>query len=184
MPDPSPGPDEILIEVVATSVNRADLAQRAGRHDPGLSRPDQPLVAGMDAAGVVSEVGADVAAVQPGDRVMGLVRGGYAAKAILDARLAIPVPDAWTLVEGAAAVSGLQTEYDALANAAQLQPGEAVVIHGASAPVGLTGFSLRATSALPPSSRRREPAAQTQNCAQWAPTSSYAQETRTSQARS
>lgn len=96
----------------------------------------------MDAAGVVIEVGERAATVNVGDRVMGLVSGGYAERAVLDSRLAIPAPSTWTLVEAAAAVSGLLTAYDALVNAAQLLAGESVVILGASAPVGLTAVQL------------------------------------------
>ena len=96
----------------------------------------------MDAAGVVAQVGADVETIRTGDRVMGLVAGGYAQRAVLDARLAIPVPGTWSLVEAAAAVSGLQTGYDALVNAAGLAPGEVVVVQGASTPVGLTGIQI------------------------------------------
>lgn len=142
VPDPCPDDQEVMIEVAAASVNRADLAQRQGRHDRGSIDTSRPRVAGMDAAGVVVEVGADVDTIGLGDRVMGLVSGAYAELAVLDGRAAIPVPDVWTLVEGAAAVSGLLTEHDALVNAAGLRTGEAVVIHGASTPVGLTGLQI------------------------------------------
>ena len=141
--EPRPGPHEVLVDVAAAAVNRADLAQRAGRHEPGPgSAGDGARIAGMDAAGVVAQVGADVETVRTGDRVMGLVAGGYAQRAVLDARLAIPVPGTWSLVEAAAAVSGLQTGYDALVNAAGLAPGEVVVVQGASTPVGLTGIQI------------------------------------------
>ena len=141
--EPRPGPHEVLIDVAAAAVNRADLAQRAGRHEPGPgSAGDGARIAGMDAAGVVAQVGADVETIRTGDRVMGLVAGGYAQRAVLDARLAISVPGTWSLVEAAAAVSGLQTGYDALVNAAGLAPGEVVVVQGASTPVGLTGIQI------------------------------------------
>lgn len=143
VPEPTPGPHEVLIDVAAAAVNRADLAQREGRHDPGLApAADRAPIAGMDAAGVVAQLGDCVTRFRVGDRVMGLLAGGYAERAVLDSRLAIPVPDAWSLVEAAAAVSGLQTEYDALVNAAQLRFGEVLVIHGASTPVGLTGIQI------------------------------------------
>jgi NADPH:quinone reductase len=139
---PRPGLREVVIEVGAASVNRADLAHREGRYDPGLTPAERPTIAGMDAAGVVVEAGERAATVSVGDRVMGLVSGGYAERAILDSRLAIPVPESWTLVEAAAAVSGLLTAYDALVNAAHLHAGESVVILGASTPVGLTGVQV------------------------------------------
>jgi NADPH2:quinone reductase len=139
---PRPGLREVVIEVGAASVNRADLAHREGRHDPGLAPARGLSVAGMDAAGVVVEIGERAAPVSVGDRVMGLVSGGYAERAILDSRLAIPVPKSWTLVEAAAAVSGLMTAYDALVNAAQARAGQSVVILGASAPIGLTTVQL------------------------------------------
>ena len=138
-----PGPPELLLAVGATSVNRADLAHRAGRHDPGLSR-DGPPIAGMDAAGTVIEVGPAVRDVGVGDRVMGLVGGGHAELALLDHRLAVPVPHGWTDVDAAAAVSGLLTQHHALVHAAGLRAGESVLVHGASAPVGLTAVQLAA----------------------------------------
>ena len=141
--DPRPGPAELLLAVGASSVNRADLAHRAGRHDPGLSR-DGPPIAGMDAAGTVIEAGTAVRGVQAGDRVMGLVGGGHAELALLDHRLAVPVPRDWTDVEAAAAVSGLLTQYHALVRAAELRAGESALVHGASAPVGLTAVQLAA----------------------------------------
>jgi NADPH:quinone reductase len=141
--EPRPGPHEVLVDVAAAAVNRADLAQRKGRHEPGPGKAgDGARIAGMDAAGVVAEVGAEVDTIRTGDRVMGLVAGGYAQRAVLDARLAIPVPGTWSLVEAAAAVSGLQTGYDALVNAAGLAPGEVVVVQGASTPVGLTAIQI------------------------------------------
>jgi NADPH2:quinone reductase len=139
---PRPGSREVVIEVGAASVNRADLAHREGRHDPGLTPAEGPTIAGMDAAGVVVEAGERAACVKVGDRVMGLVSGGYAERAIVDSRLAIPVPERWTLVEAAAAVSGLLTAYDALVNAAHVRAGESVVVLGASSPVGLTTVQL------------------------------------------
>ena len=141
--DPRPGPTELLLAVGATSVNRADLAHRAGRHDPGLSR-DGPPIAGMDAAGTVVEVGTAVRDVHVGDRVMGLVGGGHAELAVLDHRLAVPVPRDWTDVDAAAAVSGLLTQHHALVRAARLRAGESVLVHGASAAVGLTAVQLAA----------------------------------------
>jgi NADPH2:quinone reductase len=64
---PRPGLREVVIEVGAASVNRADLAHREGRHDPGLTPADGPTIAGMDAAGVVVEAGERVACVSVGD---------------------------------------------------------------------------------------------------------------------
>jgi NADPH:quinone reductase len=143
VPDPVLGSHGLLIDVAAAGVNRADLAQREGRHDPTLAPASGgALIAGMDAAGVIVQIGESVTRFRVGERVMGLLAGGYAERAVLDSRLAISVPDGWSLVEGAAAVSGLQTEYDALVNAGQLNAGEVVVIHGASTPVGLTGIQI------------------------------------------
>jgi NADPH:quinone reductase-like Zn-dependent oxidoreductase len=91
VPDPVPGSHGLLIDVAAAAVNRADLAQREGRHDsPPAAESGDALIAGMDAAGVIAQVGDSVTGFRVGDRVMGLLAGGYAERAVLDARLAIP----------------------------------------------------------------------------------------------
>ena len=139
-PQPRPRSTEVLVRMAAASVNHADLAQRRGLHDP--RRDPVGSIAGMDGAGTVVRLGDDVDTMEVGDRVMGLIDGAFAEFALLDARLALSVPETWTMTEAAAAVSGLLTEYHALAMAADLRPGETVVVHGAGSGVGLTGLQV------------------------------------------
>jgi len=141
IPAPVTGAGQVKIRVHAASVNRADLAQRAGTHHaaaPGSG----PIVAGLDAAGDVVEVGAGVSGVQVGDRVMTLVAGGLSEQVVVEAALAVPIPPAWTYAEGAAGILGLLTEHNALRTAGGLQPGESLLIHGAASAVGLQGVQL------------------------------------------
>jgi NADPH:quinone reductase-like Zn-dependent oxidoreductase len=90
----------------------------------------------MDAAGDVLAVGADVHGFAPGDRVMAMVPGGLAEEVVLPAAMAIPIPRAWSYVEGAAAVLGLMTEHNALATAGRMARGETVLVHAVTAGVG------------------------------------------------
>ena len=123
IPAPEPGPAQVKIRVQAASVNRADLAQRAGTHQPATPG-GAPAVIGLDAAGDVVEVGREVTSVQVGDRVMAMVNGGLSVEVVVDAALAVLIPDAWTYTEGAAAIIGLMTEHNALRTNGGLQQGE------------------------------------------------------------
>lgn len=141
IPTPEPGPDQVKIRVRAASVNRADLAQRAGTHQPA-SPGDAPAVVGLDAAGDVVEVGREVTDVRVGDRVMAIVNGGLSEEVVVDAALAVPIPVAWSYAEGAAAILGLLTEHNALSTNGCLQPGETVLVHAAASSVGLQCVQL------------------------------------------
>lgn len=139
-PEPDVGDHDILIDVRAASVNRADLLQRAGSNQPGAQVAGGPV--GLDAAGDVIAVGSDVAGFDVGDRVMSLVAGGLAERVAVDARLAVKVPSTWTHAEGAAAILGLAAEHNAIVTTGRLAAGESVLIHAASSGVGLQGVQL------------------------------------------
>ena len=138
---PVPGPTQVRIAVHAASVNRADLAQRFGTHEP-LVPGSAPPVVGLDAAGDVIEVGSEVTDLQVGDRVMTIVGGGLSEYIVVDAGLPIPIPAGWSYAEGAAAVLGLLTEHNALRTHGRLQPGETVLVHSAASSVGLQCVQL------------------------------------------
>ncbi|MFV2173738.1 zinc-binding dehydrogenase [Actinomadura sp. LOL_016] len=142
LPDPVPGEGELLVSVIASGVNRADLLQRKGAYEQAAFPKGEVPVAGMEAAGEVVAVGAGVTGFARGDRVMGICAGGCAELALLDHRLALPVPDEVDWVAAGAIPLGLMTEYDALVNAAGLRPGETVLISGASSGVGLMGVQI------------------------------------------
>ena len=135
------GPTQIAIEVRAASVNRADLLQRAGSYVPAGGRPEE-MPAGIDAAGRVVEVGERVETIRVGDRVMAMVQGGLAERVVVDAAMAVHTPDAWSDVEGAAAIVALMTEHNALVTAGRLRQGESVLVCGAASGVGLQAVQL------------------------------------------
>jgi NADPH:quinone reductase len=132
---PNLGPTDVRLRVRAASVNRADLLARVGRYVDAGARSG-PATAGMDAAGDVLAVGADVQGIAPGDRVMAMVSGGLAEEIALPAAMAIPIPRGWSYAEGAAAVVGLMTEHNALATAARMARGETVLVHAVTSGVG------------------------------------------------
>jgi NADPH:quinone reductase-like Zn-dependent oxidoreductase len=141
LPSPEPGPRQVKIRVRTASVNRADLGQRAGTHQP-VNPGSAPVVVGLDAAGDVVAVGRDVTGVHVGDRVMTIASGGLSEEIIVDAALVVPIPQAWTYAEGAAAILGLMTEHNALRTAGDLKPGETVLVHAAASSVGLQCIQL------------------------------------------
>jgi NADPH2:quinone reductase len=141
VPDPQAGPGQVVIDVRAASVNRADLLIRQGTYDArGTGLP----IGGLDCAGEILLVGEGVTEWQPGDRVMSMAGGGYAERVAVDARRPMPLPASWSFVEGAAAITGLLTEHDALATGGGLVPGERVVINAAASGVGLLGVQVAA----------------------------------------
>ena len=141
IPAMEPGPGQVKIRVRNASVNRADLAQRAGTHQPATPGGG-PVVVGLDAAGDIIEVGRDVTGVRVGDRVMALVNGGLSEEVVVDAALTVPIPSGWSYAEGAAGILGLLTEHDALRTKGSLAPGESVLVHAAASAVGLQCVQL------------------------------------------
>jgi len=141
LPTPVPGPDELLVDVRATALNRADLLQRRGLYPapPGVP-PDVP---GLEFAGVVRDAGDRVHGFQPGDRVFGLLAGGgYAEKVIVHERMAMPIPDGLDFEEAAAVPEVFLTAYDALFRQCGLGSGEAVLVHAAGSGVGTAAVQL------------------------------------------
>jgi NADPH:quinone reductase-like Zn-dependent oxidoreductase len=122
--DPVARPGQLLVGVRAAGLNRADLAVRAGTHDrtrPGTARAAAPFVAGSELAGDVLAVGAGVEGWGTGDRVMGLGQG-YAELAVIDAGMAMPVPDGLTWEEAGALPVALLTMHDALGHERPMAP--------------------------------------------------------------
>lgn len=139
---PRPGPGEILVRVAAAGVNRADALQRRGRYrQPALERAGAP-VAGMEAAGIVHDIGDGVQGWSPGDRVMGMCGGSYAELAVIDAGLALRPPAGLDPRQAAALPVALMTAYDAVVLAGQAEPGQGVLVTGASSVVGLTACQV------------------------------------------
>jgi NADPH2:quinone reductase len=136
VPEPTPGAGELLVDVRAIGLNRADLLLRPGHYERLATRPPA-AIAGLEAAGVVLGVGAGVRGFSPGDRVMGMPSGAYAERVLLHHRLALPVPSALPWERAAALPVALLTAHDALATAGRLRPGETVLVQGATSGVGI-----------------------------------------------
>jgi NADPH2:quinone reductase len=139
---PTLEPGAVRIAVRAASVNRADLLIRAGTHTPAANPEAGPAVAGLDVAGEIIEVGDEVRDLRVGDNVMAMVAGGLAAEVVTPAAMAIPLPSAWSYVEGAAAVIALMTEHNALVTAGKMKAGDTVLVHAAASGVGTQAVQL------------------------------------------
>jgi NADPH2:quinone reductase len=144
VPDPALGGTELLIQVAGAGVNRADLLQRAGHYDPPPGAPAWP---GLEVAGTVVAVGADVpadAGWQVGDAVAALLAGGgYAERVAVPAGLVLRVPDDLPLVDAAALPEALATVWSNL-RAARLEPGQTLLVQGGSGGVGSAAVQLAA----------------------------------------
>ena len=168
VPDPEPGPVDVVVDVVATALNRLDVVQRNGWFAmPGFTLPH---IAGMDVAGVVSEVGAEVKGVAVGDRVVvdpslagvddrsklggrgdlrgelgiigGTVDGGYAERCLVPASHIYSVPHAMSLETAATFPTCYLTAAHALFTVGGLAAGETVMIHAAGSGVSVAGIQL------------------------------------------
>lgn len=140
VPTPLCADDEVLIDIHATALNRADLMQRAGFYPPPPGAPD---ILGLEIAGKIAEVGADVPRWQVGDRVCALLPGGgYAEKAVVPYGMLMPMPDKWTYAQAAAIPEVFYTAYVNLFMEANLQQGETVLIHGGASGVGTAAIQL------------------------------------------
>ena len=143
--DPSPGPDELLVRVHASALNRADLLQRMGRYPAPAGAPAH--VPGLEYAGEVVRCGAHVAQWRPGDRVMGLVAGGaHAEYVVAHERTALRIPPALGWEEAAAFPEAFLTAYDALFCRGGLRPGEAVLLTAAASGVGTAASQVAAAA--------------------------------------
>ena len=137
IPDPRPGPGELLVRVRAAGVNRADLLQRLGRYPPP---PGEPQTIGMELAGEVLE---PAGSFQRGDRVMALVGGGgYAELARVPAAQAMPIPDGLDFAQAAAIPEAFLTAWLNLFLLGRLSLGEVVVVHAAASGVGSAALQL------------------------------------------
>ena len=140
VPDPVPTSEQILVRVCATALNRADTLQRRGAYPPP---PGESEILGLELAGEVEAVGSAVTYVKPGDRVCALVGGGgYAEKAVFDARMAIPIPEGWSFTDAAAVPEVFFTAQETMFTLGGLKAGETVLIHAAASGVGTAGIQM------------------------------------------
>jgi putative PIG3 family NAD(P)H quinone oxidoreductase len=140
VPDPEPGPGEVLIDVAAAGVNRADLLQRQGHYPPPPGAPPYP---GMEVSGRIVATGADVTGWQPGDEVCALMAGGgYAEKVAVPAGQVLPVPTGLSVVDAAALPETTCTVYSNLVQVGRLRAGETLLVHGGASGIGTTAIQL------------------------------------------
>jgi NADPH2:quinone reductase len=136
VPRPAPKPTEVLVRVAFCGLNRADLLRYFG------TKQGEATIPGMDWSGEVAEVGSDVKGVKAGDQVMCFGPGGYAEYAVADWGRVLPIPRGRTLEQAATLPVALMTMHDALVTNGRLEPGESVLIQGASAGVGLMALQI------------------------------------------
>ena len=137
---PKPAGAQVLVRVRACGMNRADLGMIAG-HVHGAAG-GIGTVLGMEFAGEVAELGPDATAVKIGDRVMGSGGGAYAEYAIADHGRLLPIPQSMSFEESATLTLGLTTMHNAVVTVGALQPGQSVLVQGASAGVGLMAMQI------------------------------------------
>lgn len=140
VPDPVPGPEEVLVEVVATALNRADLLQRMGLY-PGPKAEHE--IPGLELAGRVRAVGDRVSAWSVGDAVMGIVGGGaYAELVATHERTLMAVPDGIEVADAAAIPEVFLTAFDALVVQGGLTSGRWALVHAGASGVGTAAIQI------------------------------------------
>jgi len=140
VPSPVPGEGEVLIEVHAAGVNFADLLIVKGEYQ---HKPPFPFSPGAEVAGTVSALGAGVSGLQIGQRVLAMLdHGGYAQEAVAQAHEVTPLPETMDFETAATFPIVYTTSHLALGHRARLEPGEVLLVHGASGGVGLTAVEV------------------------------------------
>uniref|UniRef100_A0A832G8P8 NAD(P)H-quinone oxidoreductase n=1 Tax=Ignavibacterium album TaxID=591197 RepID=A0A832G8P8_9BACT len=139
-PKPEVGEEEILVEVKATSLNRADILQRMGKYPPPQGASP---VLGLEISGVVVEKGSKVFKWKIGDKIFGLIPGGgYAQFAVIHEEMAMRIPDNLSFEQAAAIPEVFLTAYQAIVWLAELKAGEFILIHAGASGVGTAAIQI------------------------------------------
>jgi len=139
-PTPRPGPGEVLINVHAAGINRADIVQRQGFYPPPPGASDIP---GLEVAGEIVELGEGVSSWREGDAVCALLTGGgYAEYAVAAAAECLPIPAGMSMEEAAALPETVLTVWSNVMQRCTLQPGERFLVHGGSSGIGTAAIQL------------------------------------------
>jgi putative PIG3 family NAD(P)H quinone oxidoreductase len=142
VPDAVAGPDEVLLDVVAAGLNRADVLQRMGNYPPPPGASPYP---GMECSGRIAALGENVAGWEVGQEVCALLSGGgYAEKVAVPVGQLMPVPAGTTLLDAAALPEVTCTVWSMVFDRGRLQPGESFLVHGGSSGIGTTAIQLAA----------------------------------------
>jgi len=140
VPDPVPGEGEVLVEVVASAVNRADIMQRQGFYDPPPGASPYP---GLECSGRIAALGPGVSGWAVGDEVCALLAGGgYAQKVAVPAGQLLPVPEGVELRQAAALPEVVCTVWSNVFMIAHLRPAETLLVHGGSSGIGTMAVQL------------------------------------------
>lgn len=140
VPDPEPGPGEVLIDVAASALNRADVMQRKGFYPPPPGTSPYP---GLECSGTIAALGEGVEEWGLGDRVCALLTGGgYAERVVAPAGQVLPVPDGVGLQEAASLPEATCTVFSNLILLAHLQPGEVLLVHAGASGVGTAAIQI------------------------------------------
>lgn len=140
LPDPSPEPGEVVIDVVAAGVNRADIMQRRGFYPPPPGASDYP---GLEVSGRIAEIGAGAGAFAIGDEVCALLSGGgYAQRVAVPVGQVLPVPRGVGIIEAAGLPEVAATVWSNVVGTAGLQPGQTLLVHGGSSGIGTMAIQL------------------------------------------
>ena len=140
VPDIVPGPEQVLVDIKATAVNRADLLQAMGLYPPP---PGETETLGLEMAGIISAVGDQVQGRSVGERVMGLLSGGgYAQQVAIHPQMRLHLPDRWSFVQGAAIPEVWLTAFSNLFLEGDLKSGQRVMIHAGGSGVGTAAIQM------------------------------------------
>ena len=131
VPDPEPGPDEVLVEIAASAVNRADIQQRQGHYPPPAGAPPYP---GLECSGVIAATGEQVCALLAG--------GGYAERVAVPRAHTLPIPAGIALQDAAALPEVACTVWSNVVRIARLQKGETLLVHGGGSGIGTFAIQL------------------------------------------
>nr|WP_319387925.1 NAD(P)H-quinone oxidoreductase [uncultured Cohaesibacter sp.] len=139
-PVPTPSDDEVLIKVKAAGVNRPDCIQRAGNYPPPPGASD---ILGLEVAGEIVKVGANVKAWKVGDTATALVSGGgYAEYCVAHAGSVLEIPKNWSFTQAASVPENIFTVWHNVFQRGKLRPEETLLVHGGSSGIGLTAVQL------------------------------------------
>jgi NADPH2:quinone reductase len=139
-PKPAVGADDVLIQVAAAGLNRADILQRRGAYPSPKGAPSNP---GLEVSGTVVAVGANVREFKAGDQVCALLQGGgYSEYCSVHSGQVLPIPRGVDLVAAAALPETFFTVWSNVFEFARLQPGETLLVHGGSSGIGVTAIQL------------------------------------------
>ena len=140
VPDAVPAPGEVLVDVAATAVNRADLMQRQGHYPPPSGTPAYP---GLECSGTIAALGEGVTGWQVGDEVCALLSGGgYAERVAVPAGQLLHVPHGLSIVDSAAVPEVTCTVWSMVFDIGRLQPGETFLMHGGASGVGTLAIQV------------------------------------------